>query len=140
MPFSFTTPISNAVTGVRNYQMKKLNAQELLKTKQEQVNDQKMEVAGIKAAMDKAKATDGITYRFLEDKLRCAERDLRILEKQLEQCRKEVHESKYQERKAHMSLIVENNGTQQAADIIMNDELAKMEAEFSSAAKKRRDP
>lgn len=140
MPFSFTTPVSHAVTGARNHQMKKLNAQELLKIKQEQVNDQKKVVEDMKAGIDKTKATDGITYRFLEDKLRCAERDLRILENQLKQCRKEAHDSAYQERKAHTSLIVENNGVQRAADMIMNDEFAKMEAEFSSAAKKRSDP
>ena len=138
MHFKFTPSINNAVTGARNNKMKKLNAQELLTFKEEKVNDQKMVVANITAEMDKT--TDTITYRFLEDKLRCAKRDLHMLEDELEQCRKEVHDSAYQEYVARTTLLVENNGVQRAADMMMNDEFAKMEAEFSSAAKERSDP
>ena len=138
MPFQFTPSINNAVTGARNHKMRKLNAQEWLTFKEEKVNDQKTVVAGITAEMNKT--TDPTTKRFLEDKRRCAERDLRILEDELEQCRKEVHGSAYQEYVARTTLIVENNGVQRAADMIMNDEFAEMEAEFSSAAKKRSDP
>jgi len=118
--------------------MKKLNAQELLTIIGGKVDDQKVVVASIKAEMDKT--TDGITFKFLEGKLLAALRDLRILEKELDQCRKEVWESVYQERKARTSLLVENNAVQRAADMIMNDEFANMEAEFSSAARKRSDP
>lgn len=138
MPFSFTPPISNAVVEARNHNMKKLNAQELLTIIGGKVDDQKVVVASIKAEMDKT--TDGITFKFLEGKLLAALRDLRILEKELDQCRKEVWESVYQERKARTSLLVENNAVQRAADMIMKDEFASMEAEFSSAARKRSDP
>ena len=138
MKLSFTPPLSNAVTGARNHNMKKLNAQEMLNNKQEKVNEKKKVVAAIGAAMDKT--TDGTTYRYLEAKLHSAERDLRILENELKECRTEVADSRYQERKARTSLLVENNAVQRAADMIMNDEFAQMEAEFSSAAKKRRDP
>ena len=110
--------------------MKKLNAQELLTIIGGKVDDQKVVVASIKAEMDKT--TDGITFKFLEGKLLAALRDLRILEKELDQCRKEVWESVYQERKARTSLLVENNAVQRAADMIMKDEFASMEAEFSS--------
>ena len=139
MHFNFTTPINNAVIGARNHNMRKVNAQEWLAFKEEKVNDQKRVVAGITAEMNKT--TDPITYRFLEDKLRCAKRDLHMLEDELEKCHKEVHGSAYQEYVARTTLLVENNGVQRAADMIMNDEFAKMEAELSSsAAKERSDP
>ena len=138
MKLSFTPPLSNAVTGARNHNMKKLNAQEMLNNKQEEVNEKKKVVADIGAKMDKT--TDGITYRYLEAKLHSAENDLRILENELKECRTEVADSRYQERKARTSLLVENNAVQRAADMIMNDEFAQMEAEFSSAAKKRSGP
>ena len=118
--------------------MKKFNAQELRNIKQEEVKEKKKVVADIEAKMEKT--TDDVEYRYLEDKLFAAERDLRTLENELKQCRTEVTDSRYQERKARTSLLVENNAVQRAADMIMNDEFAQMEAEFSSAAKKRSDP
>ena len=130
MRISLTPSINNAITAARTYGIRKANAQESRNLKQEQVNDQKKVVADIRSEMDKA--TDGPTHRFLESKLLIAERQLEILKLELAQCIKEVQEYELQEGKAGMNTLVENNGTQKAADMIMNNVFAKMEAEFSS--------
>lgn len=130
MRISLTPSINNAITAARTYGIQKTNAKESRNLKQEQVNDQKKVVSGIRSEMDKA--TDGPTYRYLESKLHAAERQLDILELELAQCIKEVHEYELQEAKAGMNTLVENNGTQKAADMIMNNVFAKMEADFSS--------
>lgn len=130
MRISLAPSINDSITAVRTYGIRKANAQESCNRKQEKVNDQKKVVADIRSEMDKA--PDGPTYRFLESKLLAAERQLEILELELAKCLDEVHGYELEEGKARMNTLVENNGTQQAADLIMNDVLADMEAEFSS--------
>lgn len=130
MRITITPSINNSITGARTYGIRKANAQEMLKFKEEEVNGQKKVVAKLRSEADKA--TDGPTHRFLESKLLAAERRLDVLELELKQCREEVHGYKLEEGKARMDTLVENNGTQKAADLITNDVLAEMETEFSS--------
>ena len=54
------------------------------------------------------------------------------VEKHLE----EIHKAEVDALVAHTASIMESGGTQELADVIMKEEIARMEAEFASAPKR----
>ncbi len=135
MKFAKSLQLSDFNTEAMTQGTRNRNAKETYKLKKEEYDEQKKVQEDFRSQRDKA--IDDDTLAFFAGRLVVVERKLSKLKKEMEECLKEVHESEYQKCKARAGIMLENNGTQKCADMIMEDEFAKMEAEFALIASKK---
>ena len=130
MKFAKSLQLRDFNTEAMTQDVRNRNANQTYQLKKEEHDDQKKITEDLSFQRDKA--IDDDTFDFFAGRLLVAERKLSKLKKEMEECLKEVHESAYQKCIARASVIVLNNGTQKCADMIMEDEFAKMKARFAS--------